>query len=44
MDNTVEVLGNNWQNLKLGDTVTVTLVDVTSGKSIYKKTVPVTEG
>jgi FlaG/FlaF family flagellin (archaellin) len=44
VDDISKVLGTNWQNLKEGDIVTVTLVDVSSGKTIYQKSIPVTEG
>ena len=44
VDDISKVLGTNWQNLKEGDIVTVSLVDVSSGKIIYQKSIPVTEG
>ena len=42
VDNMTYVLGTGWQNLLPGDTVTVKMIDVPSGKVIYQQNVPVT--
>ena len=44
VDATQAVLGTGWENLRAGDTVTVSVVHVPSGKVIFKKDVSVTEG
>jgi len=38
------VLGHNWNSLRAGDTVSVSVVHVPSGKTIFQKDVVVTEG
>jgi len=38
------VLGFGWENLRPGDVVSVKIVHVPSGKAIFQKDVPVTEG
>jgi FlaG/FlaF family flagellin (archaellin) len=43
-DPTQAVLGSNWENLKAGDVVTVKVVHVPTGKTIFQKDVAVTEG
>jgi archaeal type IV pilus assembly protein PilA len=43
-DATQAVLGMNWENLKPGDAVSVKVVYIPSGQTIYQKTVSVTEG
>lgn len=38
------VLGPGWENLKAGDLVNVKVIHVPSGKAIFQKAIPVTEG
>jgi len=44
LDATQAVLGGNWQNLRAGDTVSVSVVHIPSGKVIFQKDVAVSEG
>ncbi|MDD1729797.1 MAG: type IV pilin N-terminal domain-containing protein [Methanospirillum sp.] len=43
-DATQAVLGNKWNELRAGDTVSVSVVHIPSGKAIFSKSVVVTEG
>lgn len=43
VDPTEAVLGELWENLKAGDTVSVTVIHAPSGKTIYQKDIVVTE-
>lgn len=43
-DATTAVLGKGWENLRIGDVVTVKMVYVPTGATIFSKDVPVTEG
>lgn len=44
IDPATAVLGANWWNMNTGDTVTVTVIHVPTGKVIFQKDVVVTEG
>jgi archaeal type IV pilus assembly protein PilA len=41
---TSKVLGSNWQNLKLGDSVNIRVVHIPTQKVIFQKDIVVTEG
>lgn len=44
VDPAMAVLGKGWENLAVGDSVQVSVIHVPSGKTIFEKTVTVTEG
>lgn len=44
VDPSMAVLGKGWENLRAGDTVHISVIHVPSGKTIFEKSVIVTEG
>ncbi|MDD1687874.1 type IV pilin [Methanoregula sp.] len=44
LDATSSVLGLHWENLRIGDTVTIKVIHVPTGKVIFNRDVMVTEG
>jgi archaeal type IV pilus assembly protein PilA len=44
IDATTAILGRGWENLRTGDIVTVRVVYVPTGSTIFNKDIPVTEG